>query len=183
MKSVSLATRRGIAVTALAGVIAFCQPTGAQARGGGGGGGFHGGGFGGMHMGGMGGFHAGDSAGFHSGAIGAFHGGGFSGAAVHPEAPLSAGADAMHAEPSRSETSSGVTVLHGGERNGQWTRGWRGRYGSSWGYDPYLWSNDGLYDGYGQPGASQYAYYCPYPAGYYPTVTQCSSAWQTVPAN
>jgi hypothetical protein len=30
--------------------------------------------------------------------------------------------------------------------------------------------------------ASGYWYYCPYPAGYYPYVQQCSTAWEVVPA-
>jgi hypothetical protein len=33
-----------------------------------------------------------------------------------------------------------------------------------------------------QPYASQYWYYCQYPAGYYPYVSQCSTNWQPVPA-
>lgn len=59
MKGSSIARRLGVAVAALAGVLAFAQPDLALARGGGGshggGGGFHGGGF---HSGGFsGGFH------------------------------------------------------------------------------------------------------------------------------
>jgi len=63
MKSISIASRLGIATAALAGVLALTQPVPAEAAHGGGGG--HGGGFHG------GGFHGG---GFHGGG---FHGGGF----------------------------------------------------------------------------------------------------------
>jgi len=46
----------------------------------------------------------------------------------------------------------------------------------------YDWDNAGYGDS--QPEASsQYWYYCQDPAGYYPQVTQCSTAWQPVPAN
>lgn len=31
--------------------------------------------------------------------------------------------------------------------------------------------------------AQQYWYYCPKPAGYYPYVPRCTTAWQAVPAN
>ena len=61
MKSISIASRMGIAVAALAAVLAVVQPDAALARGGGGGGhgggggGGHGGGFGGGFGGGMGG--------------------------------------------------------------------------------------------------------------------------------
>ena len=83
-------------------------------------------------------------------------------------------------------SGGGTVVLRGSERGGQWHQGWRdGRYGAWWGYDPYLWSDDGLYDDYygaQQPQVSQYWYYCSNPAGYYPYVSQCSLPWQTVPA-
>jgi hypothetical protein len=76
-------------------------------------------------------------------------------------------------------------VLRGGEHTGHWQRGWRnGRYGWRWGYDPYLWSSDGTYDDSysdGQPDVAQSGYYCPDPAGYYPYVAQCSTAWQIAP--
>jgi hypothetical protein len=79
MKSVSIANRLGVAIAALAGVLAVALPDSALARGGGGGGhgggGFHGGG-GGFHGGG-GGFHGGGfGGGFHGRG---FHGGGFFG--------------------------------------------------------------------------------------------------------
>lgn len=177
----------------------------AQARGGGGGfgGGFHGGDFGGFHgAGGFGGFHAGGSGGFHSGAVGQSHSSGFSGgesaqtnagfrsdglsgSGLHPDAPSSAGMNGFRADGGGGGSQTGTVVLRGGDPHGQLHHDWRGgRYGSSWGYDPYLWSDDGLYDGYdglSQTDASQY--YCSDPAGYYPAVTQCSSSWQTVPAN
>jgi hypothetical protein len=68
MKSISTASRLGLAAAALAGVLALVEPMPAQAAHGGGrghGGGFHGGGF-----------HGG---GFHGG----FHGGGFGGGGFH----------------------------------------------------------------------------------------------------
>jgi hypothetical protein len=136
-------------------IAATALPNLAYARGGGGG--FHGGGGGGFHAAGMGGFHGG---GFHA-AVGGFHGGGlrgFQGAAV-------------------------------GERSGGWhASGHDGRYGGYrglWGYDPYLWSDDGLYTGDDASGTSytsQY-WYCANPAGYYPYVTQCSVPWQAASAN
>ena len=68
MKSISTASRLGVAAAALAGVLALVQPMPAQAAHGGGG--FHGGGFhgGGFH----GGFHGG---GFHHGFGHRFYGG------------------------------------------------------------------------------------------------------------
>lgn len=154
------------------------------AHGGGGGGGFHGGGFGGFHGGGLGGFHSGGLGGLHAGGLGGFHGGGFSGGGFHAQAPLGAGMDGGHAGGFHSGSGTGTVALRGGERGGQWQQGWRdGRYLSWWGYNPYLWSDDGLYDDYGarQPQAFQY-WYCSNPAGYYPYVSQCSLPWQTVPA-
>jgi hypothetical protein len=49
-------------------------------------------------------------------------------------------------------------------------------------YDPYFYDYD--YPDYAAFDyvASQYWYYCPYPAGFYPYVQQCSTAWQLVPA-
>jgi len=116
------------------------------------------GGGGGFHGGGGGGFHAG-GGGFHAAAMSGFHSGlrGFNGVG-----------------------------LRGGERDGAWRdRGYVGD-GGWWGYDPDLWSDedDGAYDGddASTPAASQYWYYCANPAGYYPSVTQCSVSWQMVPA-
>jgi hypothetical protein len=92
----------------------------------------------------------------------------------------------FRAEGFRGGSDTGSVVLRGGARDGQWHQGWHdGRYGWWSGYNPYLWSEDGLYDDYsavGQSGASQYWYYCSSPAGYYPYVNQCSVSWQTVPA-
>jgi hypothetical protein len=157
--------RRGRALRSAAAALlcaaALCQPNFAYAAGHGEGGGFHGGGgFGGFHGGG---FHGG---GFHAGA---FHGGGFHG---------------------------GFAGLHNGSGDGHgthWYHGWRnGRYGWWWGDglgtyypDPYGWDNQpdyGDYD-YSQPYGAQTWYYCSDPAGYYPYVTQCNTAWQPVPAS
>jgi hypothetical protein len=86
MKSISTASRLGVAAAALAGVVALTQPVPAEAAHGGGGGfhggGFHGGGFhgGGFHGGGFhGGFHGGGfhGGGFHRGFGGGFYGGGY----------------------------------------------------------------------------------------------------------
>ncbi len=94
--------------------------------------------------------------------------------------------DRSHAGEFRGRSPSGSVVLRGGERAGHWSHGWHnGRYGWWWGYDPYLWSSDGLYDDYsgdGQAYASQSWYYCSDPAGYYPYIAQCNTSWQTVPA-
>jgi hypothetical protein len=53
----------------------------------------------------------------------------------------------------------------------------RGGVGLGLGLYPYY----GYYEG-SQPYAAQYWYYCSDPAGYYPQVAQCNTAWQTVPA-
>ena len=86
---------------------------------------------------------------------------------------------------SREGGGGNSIVLRGGERTGHWLRGWRnGRYGWQWGYDPYLWSSDGTYDdSYSdeQPNVAQSGYYCADPAGYYPYVAQCGTAWQIAP--
>jgi hypothetical protein len=173
----------------------------AHGGGGGGGGGFHAGGLGGFHAGGVGGFHggapggfhagtpggfhAGNVGGFHGGAPGGFHPGGFSGSGFHVISP-GAGMDQSHAGEFRGGSRNGSVVLRGGERAGHWSHGWRnGRYGWWRGYDPYLWSSDGVYDDYsgeGQAYASQSWYYCSDPAGYYPYIAQCNTSWQTVPA-
>ena len=191
-----LAAATGFLTAALLCIAIIAEPNLAQAAGGGGGGGFHGGGgFGGFHGGGggagfhgggFGGPHTGGVGGFHGGGLGGFRGGGFSGGGVHPDARPSAGMDGFHADGFRGGSGTGTAVLRGGDRGGQWHRGWRDRqYGWWWGYDPYLWSDDGLYNdysAYGQPYAAQPLYYCSDPAGYYPDVAQCSVPWQTVPA-
>src|SRR6202011_4554381 len=173
----------------------------AHGGGGGGGGGFHAGGLGGFHAGGVGGFHggapggfhagtpggfhAGNVGGFHGGAPGGFHPGGFSGSGFHVISP-GAGMDRSHAGEFRGGARSDSIVMRGGERGGHWAHGWaNGGCGVGRGYDPYLWSSDGVYDDYsgdGQADASQSWYYCSDPAGYYPYIAQCNTSWQTVPA-
>jgi hypothetical protein len=140
MKRLRIASRSGVAIVALAGLLAVTGPVPAEAAHGGGGGGFHGGG---------GGFHGG---GFHAGGFG----GGF----------------------------------HGHFGAGHFDRGRFGfRPGWGWGAAGvaaipffYDWDNAG-YGGSQPEASSQYWYYCQDPAGYYPQVTQCSTAWQPVPAN
>jgi hypothetical protein len=148
-------------------------------------GGFHGGAPGGFHAGAPGGFHAGNVGGFHGRAPGGFHPGGFSGSGFHVISP-GAGMDRSHAGEFRGGSRSDSIVMRGGERAGHWSHGWHnGRYGWWRGYDPYLWSSDGVYDDYsgdGQADASQSWYYCSDPAGYYPYIAQCNTSWQTVPA-
>ena len=78
--------------------------------------------------------------------------------------------------------------FHGGDFHGD--RGFHGWHGGGHGL---WWGGLGLglglglypyygYYGYSQPYAAQYWYYCSNPAGYYPQVMQCNTAWQTVPA-
>jgi len=71
--------------------------------------------------------------------------------------------------------------FHGGgfHAGGFYGGGWDD--GLGWGYDSagYGW-DDPLYSN--QATAPQSWYYCTNPAGYYPYVTQCSVAWQPVPA-
>src|SRR6266568_7934102 len=78
MKTISIASRLGVAVVALAGVLALIQPIPAEAAHGGGGGGGFGGGF---HGGGFG---------------GGFHGGGISGGALHANAMGAGGFHGAH---------------------------------------------------------------------------------------
>src|ERR1700737_4599470 len=67
--------------------------------------------------------------------------------------------------------TAGATAGGGGLEGLWWTY-----YTDPWGgYPDY-----GNYD-YNQSNASQYWYYCSDPAGYYPYVPQCNTAWQTVP--
>jgi hypothetical protein len=91
---------------------------------------------------------------------------------------------------------------HGGWGGG-YGHGWGGGYGYGhggygyghgygYGYGGYgdpgnSWGFVGSFPAYGsysysQPSTGQVWYYCAAPAGYYPYVTQCSTAWQTVPA-
>jgi hypothetical protein len=58
--------------------------------------------------------------------------------------------------------------------------GWDGSY-DDYGYGYPAYGAYG-YDGYSQPYASQYWYYCQSPAGYYPYIQQCGTNWQPVPA-
>jgi hypothetical protein len=57
--------------------------------------------------------------------------------------------------------------------------GWEG-WGSRWGWPDYYYPNGGYY---GSGPYAGYWYYCADPPGYYPYVTQCNTAWQTVPAS
>jgi hypothetical protein len=145
----------------------------------------HAGGIGGVHAPGIGGVHAGGPGGFRAGGPGSMHTGGFSGSGFHVLSP-GAAMDGSHPAMGHDGSRGDSIVLRGGEQAGHWSYGWRnGRYGRWWGYDPYLWSSDGLYDDYSgddQSYAGQSGYYCSDPAGYYPYVTQCSASWQTVPA-
>jgi hypothetical protein len=82
----------------------------------------------------------------------------------------------------------------GGDRRGFRRGGFDGWWGGGlgWGYDSdygysYPGYDYGAYDAYGaygynQPSGSQVWYYCQNPAGYYPYVSQCTTAWQPVPA-
>lgn len=104
---------------------------------------------------GGGGFHGG---GFHAGGFsgGGFHGGGFHSGGFHGE----------------------FGRAHFDHFQG---RGYGG--GLLWGVAPFAFDDD-----YGaalaSPGeVTQYWYYCSDPAGYYPYVGQCSTAWQPVPAS
>jgi hypothetical protein len=155
MKPIGFCRSSRCAIAALAVAVALMGPLSgaASARGGG----FHGGGFagGGFHGGG---FHAG---GFHTGGFGA---GGFRGGFGH----ANFGGDHFD-------------HLHARGFNGWWLGGLLPGVA-----DPYFDDDDRAY-GYSaalpnQSYPTQYWYYCQNPAGYYPYVTQCSSAWQPVPA-
>src|SRR4051794_20045855 len=52
-----------------------------------------------------------------------------------------------------------------------------GPYFYGWGGDPFQSYGDS--EGYT---SSEYWYYCQDPAGYYPYVSQCNTAWQPIPA-
>jgi hypothetical protein len=153
-------------------------------HGGGGAGGSHGAGLAdGFHGGNLGGFHGAGPGSVHAGGFRGFHSGGFSGGGFR--AGTSVGAGMGRFAGSSREGAGNSVVLRGGEHTGHWQRGWRnGRYGWQWSYDPYLWSSDGSYDdSYSdeQPDVAQSEYYCADPAGYYPDITQCNTAWQSVP--
>ena len=175
------------------------------------GGGFHGGGFhgGGFHGGGFPGvgFHPGIPS-FHGGGFRpvflGFHGGGF-----HPglhefhAGAFQPGFHEFHAggfhdghfgqfhrfgEFHRFDHHGfrrGLVVVpaFGGWWGGGW--GWPDYYypegwGSGWGWPDYDYPNGGYY---GSGPYAGYWYYCADPPGYYPYVTQCNTAWQTVPAS
>jgi hypothetical protein len=53
-------------------------------------------------------------------------------------------------------------------------------WGGGWGWPDYYYPDGGYYRY--EPYAG-YWYFCPDPPGYYPYVTQCNTAWQTVPAS
>jgi len=161
--------------------------------GGGFGGGMHAGGFsGGLHAGAAGAVHAGGlGGGFHTGAVGTLEGSrlqpheaaGFGSSGVRPDIAGGAEADRLHAGSSQPEPGGNSIVMRGNERGVQWHHGWHnGQFGWWQGYDPYLWSYG---DSYGLNGTdeAQSGYYCSDPAGYYPAVTQCNSAWQIVSGN
>jgi hypothetical protein len=124
--------------------------------------------------------------GFPGAGFGGFDAGGFSGGGIRPDSAPGAGMDRF-AGSSREGAGGNTAVLRGGEPAGHWHHGWHnGHFGYWLGYNPYLWSDDGGYDdsyAYGEPNGSQSWYYCSDPAGYYPSVTQCNTAWQTVPTN
>lgn len=130
-----------------------------------GGGDFHGGG--GMHTG---------AAGFHGGgmhAAGGFHGD------FH---------DSFHGE--FHGRPAGLPAGYAGAHAGHWSQGFHGNhhwaggglvgwtlFPDQFGVVPY----DGYY-GYGSVAGAPVWYYCSDPPGYYPYVSQCYTAWQTVPA-
>ena len=53
-------------------------------------------------------------------------------------------------------------------------------WSGGWGWPDYYYPNGGYY---GSGPYAGYWYYCADPPGYYPYVTQCNTAWQTVPAS
>lgn len=160
MKNTGTTRRTIIAVAGLVSLFALTQPLPAQAAHGGGGG-FHGGG-GGFSGGGLhgDGFH-GDGfrgGGFRGGGFGGFHGG----------------------------SGGGFRGRFGGFHRGFGRFHGAGFFGAGLAAGPYLygWGGDPS-DGYddSEPYASsQYWYYCQDPAGYYPYITQCGTAWQPVSA-
>jgi hypothetical protein len=108
------------------------------------------------HAGGHGGGFHGGFGGFHGGGLGGFHGAHF------------------------GDHHGGF--WHGHRHGGWWWGGVLGLAALPHFYDPYFYDYD--YPDYAAYDyvASQYWYYCPYPAGFYPYVQQCSTAWQLVPA-
>jgi len=135
--------------------------------GGHGGEGFHGGGF----PGGAGGFHGGAfrgaPGGFHGGFAGFPHGR-FHGGEFHPHGfPHGE----FHGERFHHHGFHGGVVL-APAFGGLW---WGGALG--WPYYSYPYESY-----YGQGPYTQY-WYCEDPPGFYPSVTQCNTGWQMVPAN
>ena len=99
--------------------------------------------------------HAGGHvAGFHAGGLGGFHG--------------------MHFGGFHGAHFGG---FHEGFRHHHWHGGWW------WGVIPVpvFYEYDAL--DYTPVFAASYLYYCPYPAGFYPYVQQCSTDWELVPAS
>jgi hypothetical protein len=153
------------AVAALA-LATVATTASAQHRGGGGGGGG-----GGAWHGGSGG------GGWHGGSGGGWHGGGWHGHDGHSHFVFSVGFPFYW------------------PYYGYYPYGYYGYYPYAYGY-PYY---DGYYDSAPQtyiqrddgatfaPAApqqrSQYSYYCPDPAGYYPQINSCPSGWLTVVPN
>jgi len=150
--------------------------------GGGGGGASHGGAYSGGSHGSYGGSHGGGwQGGSHGGSYGAYHGGG---------------------------QYRGWSGGHGGQWHGggwyggRWYGGWYGPsvgvylgsplwwggwpYASPYSYYPYSYpyyapSEPTIYIERSDNAApTQYWYYCPDPAGYYPYVQNCSKPWMTV---
>jgi hypothetical protein len=153
-----------LAALLLTGALVQSAPARAGQHGGEFHGGIHDGGF---HAGGFhgGGFHGG---GFHGGGFqGGFHGG-FAGRPHH-------GFGAFHAE-----RFHGREFHHHAIRRGVVLAPVFGglSLGAELGW-PYAYPDAGYY---GQGPYTQY-WYCENPPGYYPSVTQCNTGWQTVPAN
>jgi hypothetical protein len=117
-------------------------------------------------------FARGHGGGGHGGGFHGFHGGGFHGhvAVVHHNFAN------VHARRQVRVVHHSVDVHHrfADIRGRHWYHGWHnGRYGwwlagagLAWTYYTYPWDA-----------------YCSNPAGYYPHVTQCNTAWQTVPSS
>lgn len=97
----------------------------------------------------------GGGGGFHGGGGGGSHGGGFHAGGFRP----------------------GFGGGHGGGFHDDRFHG--GRFFGGVGFDGGYPYDDGDY-GYAEPSYSQTWYYCANPAGYYPQVTQCYTAWQAV---
>ena len=162
--SVGAALGKVLAALLLSAALVQSETARAGQHGGGGphGGGFHGGGFHGHGFHGYGfhghGFHGGE---FHGGFAGRHHGG-FRG---------------FHAQ-----------RFHGGEFHHHHFGFRRGivigpAFGGLWAGAGLGWPYSYPYEGYyGQGPYAQY-WYCEDPPGYYPSVVQCNTGWQLVPAD